>query len=381
MTQGIHNQDMYKRAGVDIEAGNEAAKRYAKLAASTMKEGVLGALGGFSGGFQLDLTRYPEPVLFTGTDGVGTKLKIAFATQIHNTIGIDCVAMCVNDVLTSGAEPLLFLDYLSTGRLDVNVAEAVVAGVAAGCEQAGCALVGGETAEMPGMYAPGEYDVAGFTVGVANKRSVIDGSEIQEGDAVIGLCSNGVHSNGFSLIRKVVEEAGLSFEDPLPFDDDLPFAEAGPVKDNEPVEDNAAGANVSASTGKLAGERLGEVLLQPTRIYVQPVLKLLQDVQVQGMAHITGGGLIENIPRVLPEGLGVELSRKTWQVPAVFLWLQEQAGMSFTEAARVWNQGIGYIVIVREEAAAKAVQVLMEQGEKAQVIGRVTSGDGVTFSD
>ncbi|QQE81469.1 phosphoribosylformylglycinamidine cyclo-ligase [Alicyclobacillus sp. SO9] len=376
---------MYKEAGVDIEAGNEAAKRYAKLAASTMKEGVLGALGGFAGGFQLDLTRYPEPVLFTGTDGVGTKLKIAFAMQVHNTIGIDCVAMCVNDVLTSGAEPLLFLDYLSTGSLDVNVAEAVVAGVATGCEQAGCALVGGETAEMPGMYAPGEYDLAGFTVGVANKSRVVDGSSIQAGDAVIGLASNGVHSNGYSLVRKVVEEAGLGFEDPAPFADDVRVKAAAPLQMDEQAESHEGPADTNAGSGNAdtgnAVVKLGEVLLRPTRIYVQPVLKLLQDVEVQGMAHITGGGLIENIPRVLPEGLGVDLSRKSWQVPAVFSWLQDKAGMGFTEAARVWNQGIGYIVIVRQEVAAKAAEILAQQGEQAQIIGRVTAGDGVTFSE
>lgn len=334
--------DKYQAAGVSIDAGNRAAVRYKAHAKTTSRPGVLGGLGGFAGGFEIDLARYPKPVLLSGTDGVGTKLKVAFATGRHDTIGIDCVAMCVNDVLTSGAEPLVFLDYLAVGRLDVDVAEEIVKGIAEGCSQAGCALVGGETAEMPGMYENGEYDVAGFTVGVANKDEIIDGSTIASGDVVIGLLSNGIHSNGYSLVRKLIEEANLGWNDDVP-----------------------------GFRGTVADE-----LLRPTRIYVKPILALLESgVKVKGMAHITGGGIVENLPRCLPTGVGVQLDAAAWPVPQVLTWLQHQAEMTFVEAARVWNMGIGYAVIVAQEDSEEVVKFLTEQGETPYIIGRVVPGD------
>jgi len=343
-------QDLYRQSGVNISAGNEAARRYGKLAEVTSIAGVLGRIGGFAGGFELDLEQFSQPVLFSGTDGVGTKLKLAFATQCHNTVGVDCVAMCVNDILTAGAKPLFFLDYLATGQLDVDVAEQIVAGIAAGCGQAGCALIGGETAEMPGMYAQGEYDLAGFTVGAADKAKVVDGSRIEAGNVVLGLASNGLHSNGFSLVRKVVADAGLDWGSEIPFCSSRP------------------------------GMSLGEELLTPTRIYVRPVLHLLSQADVLGMAHITGGGLLENIPRVLPKGLGVKLDVSSWEVPPVFRWLQEQTEMDFEACARVWNMGIGFVVIVREEQVQQAMAALTGSGEEVRVIGTVQRGCGVTLT-
>lgn len=343
--------DAYRAAGVDIDAGNEAARRYAAVAKATLRQGVLGALGGFAGGFAIDTERYPQPVLFSGTDGVGTKLKVAFATGRHDTIGIDCVAMCVNDILTSGADPLYFLDYLATGQLDVDVAEQVVAGVARGCEQSGAALIGGETAEMPGMYAVGEYDVAGFAVGVANRPDIIDGSTIQADDVVIGLAASGFHSNGYSLIRKLVAEAGLDWNDPWPD----------------------------------ASMSVADVLLQPTRIYVSAVERLrAASVDIRGMAHLTGGGWPENLPRCLPQGLRIAATMGSWPVPAPFTWLQAQAQMTFAEAARVWNMGIGYAVIVRPQVADEVIRVLAEAGVdawkvavvEADNVGTVEAGDG-----
>lgn len=334
--------DLYKQAGVDVEAGNQAAKRYAKLAERTRRPEVLGALGGFAGGFKLDLKKYPNPVLISGTDGVGTKLKVAFATNRHDTIGIDCVAMCVNDILTSGAEPLFFLDYFAVGRLDVDVAEAVVAGVAEGCAQAGSALVGGETAEMPDVYADGEYDIAGAAVGVVNLEDIVDGSRIAEGDVILGLASHGVHSNGYSLVRKLVAAAGLGWQDELP------------------------------GTGKTVADEL----LTPTRIYVKSVLGLrAAGVDVKGMAHITGGGIVDNLPRGLPQGVDARLDGASWPVPPVFTWLQAQGGMSFQEAARVWNMGIGYILIVNEAEVGRATSVLQEFGEQVYPIGRIVHGN------
>jgi phosphoribosylformylglycinamidine cyclo-ligase len=335
--------DAYRAAGVDIDAGIEAARRYARLAARTRRPEVLGGIGGFAGGFCLDTAQYREPVLVSGADGVGTKLKIAIATGIHDTIGIDCVAMCVNDILTMGAEPLFFLDYLAVGKLDVDVAEAVVSGVAAGCEQAGCALVGGETAEMPGMYEPGEYDLAGFAVGVIDKARIIDGRSVQPGDVLIGLASNGLHANGYSLVRKLVAEAGLAW-------DDAPHGWRGTV---------------------------AEELLRPTRIYVRPILKLLSDgVPVRAMAHLTGGGWPENLPRVLPEGMTAVIRRGSWPVPAVFEWLMERARLSFEEAARIWNMGIGLVLAVPADAAEDTVGRLAGEGENAYVVGHVEAGPG-----
>lgn len=341
--------DLYKQAGVDIAAGNEAATRYKRLSGRTSRPEVLGQIGGFASGFALNLARYPEPVLVSGTDGVGTKLKVAFAAGKHDTIGIDCVAMCVNDILTIGAEPLYFLDYLATGALDVDVAEAVVAGIAAGCEIAGAALVGGETAEMPGMYAAGEYDVAGFAVGVVNKGEMIDGSQVQAGDMVLGLASDGLHSNGYSLVRKLVADAGLGWDDAFPG---------------------------TAAT-------VAETLLTPTRVYAPSIRALLTaGLPVHAMAHITGGGLVENIPRVLPAGVQVMIDASAWPRQAVFQWLHKASQMSFEEACRVWNMGIGYVVITSEQAAQDVTAALADSGETVYAIGRVqagASGEGVQF--
>lgn len=333
--------DQYKNAGVDIEAGNEAAARYKTLAKRTTRPEVLGQIGGFASGFALDLTRYPSPVLVSGTDGVGTKLKVAFAAGRHDSIGIDCVAMCVNDILTSGAQPLYFLDYLGTGALDVDVAEAVVAGIAEGCREAGMALVGGETAELPGMYARGEYDVAGFAVGVVNRDEMITGEHIQAGDVVLGLVSSGLHSNGYSLVRKLVSEAGLGWQDSFPGEE----------------------------------ETVVDVLLRPTRIYVRAIQSVLAaHLPVTGMAHITGGGLLENIPRVIPDGLGVDLDASAWPMQNVFHWLIEQSGMSVAEAMRVWNLGIGFVVIVPANAVAQVQAVLESNDETVYRIGTVVAG-------
>lgn len=340
--------DAYQSAGVNVDAGNEAAKRYAQLARSTQRPEVLGGIGGFSGGFHLNLNRHPNPVLVSGTDGVGTKLKIAFATDTHDSIGIDCVAMCVNDILTSGAEPLFFLDYLAVGTLDVNRAAAVVAGVAEGCMQAGCTLIGGETAEMPGMYSDGEYDLAGTVVGVVNRDNVIDGSQVSAGDVLLGLASNGVHSNGYSLVRKLIDQAGLGWTDSLP-----------------------------GWRGTIADE-----LLRPTRIYVKSVLAALEaGVTVHAMAHITGGGLVDNIPRVLPEGCEAVLDFGAWEVPAVFEWLINQGKIDWIEAARIWNLGIGYVLIVPAEGVDEAAAVLRSSGETVCRIGEVAQGSaGVRFT-
>lgn len=335
--------DLYRAAGVDIDAGNAAARRYARLAARTRRPEVLGGIGGFAGGFALDTARYRRPVLVSGADGVGTKLRIAFAAGRHDTVGIDCVAMCVNDILTMGAEPLFFLDYLAVGRLDVDVAEQVVRGVATGCELAGCALVGGETAEMPGMYAEGEYDLAGFAVGVVDQDQIIDGQSAQAGDIVIGLASSGLHSNGYSLVRKLLAEAGVGLDDTLP-----------------------------GWRGSVADE-----LLRPTRIYVRPVLDLLAaGVPIRAMAHLTGGGWPENLPRVLPAGLTAVIRRGSWPVPAVFEWLMARSGMAFEAAARVWNMGIGYVLVVPPGAAEETLARLAAAGETAWVVGELRQGDG-----
>lgn len=335
------SEDKYQAAGVNIDAGNEAAKRYASLAQATKRSEVLGGIGGFAGGFALDIAKYPKPVLLSGTDGVGTKLKVAFAMNQHHTIGIDCVAMCVNDILTSGAEPLFFLDYLSIGKLDVDVAESIVEGVAVGCAEAGCALIGGETAEMPGMYQDGEYDIAGFAVGVVNQPDQIDGSAIVAGDVVLGLRSNGLHSNGYSLVRKIVDEASLSYADKLP------------------------------------GWRgtIGEELLRPTRIYVSAIRAVLEaKMEIHGMAHITGGGLLENIPRCLPANVDVRLSQTAWVRPAVFDWLMQVGEMSFLEAARVWNMGIGFVLIVPANVEADVTRILSAHGEQVVRLGAVIPG-------
>jgi len=340
--------EAYKKAGVDIAAGNEAVERMKKHVQSTMRPEVMGGLGGFGGLFGINKDKYEEPVLVSGTDGVGTKLKIAFAMDKHDTIGIDAVAMCVNDIVVQGAEPLFFLDYLACDKVIPEKIEAIVKGVADGCVQSGCALIGGETAEMPGMYAEGEYDIAGFTVGIVDKRKMIDGLTIQPGDVVLGLASSGVHSNGFSLVRRLLlEEKGYSLQDEI--------AELG--------------------------DKLGNVLLAPTRIYVKQVLAILEQVQVKGLAHITGGGFIENIPRVLPQGVNVEIEYGSWPILPIFDLMQREGGISHRDMFTTFNMGIGMVMVVPADQADKAVQIAEEQGEKVYRIGRVTEGDRiVTFN-
>lgn len=333
--------DIYKAAGVNIDAGNEAALRYAGLAKRAGRPEVIGSLGGFSGGFALDLKRFPEPVLVSGADGVGTKLKIAFAANKHDTIGIDCVAMCVNDILTCGAEPLFFLDYLGVNSLDVDVAEQIVGGVAAGCSLANCALIGGETAELGDVYAPGEYDLAGTVVGAVNRANRIDGTTCADGDVIIGIASDGVHSNGYSLVRKLIADAGLAWHE-----------------------------EVAGWRGTVADE-----LLRPTRIYVQSILALIEHgLPPKGMAHITGGGLVDNIPRMLPEGMGAYIRTGSWQVLNVFEWLQEASGMSFADACRVWNMGIGFALVVAPESVDATRSFLASKGEQTFEIGSVKAG-------
>ena len=324
----------YRDAGVDIEAGDalvEAIKPYAKR---TMRPEVLAGIGGFGALVEIS-KKYREPVLVAGTDGVGTKLKLAFQLNRHDTVGIDLVAMSVNDVLVQGAEPLFFLDYFACGKLDIATASDVIKGIARGCELAGCALIGGETAEMPGMYPAGEYDLAGFAVGVVEKSAIINGAAIAAGDAVLGLASSGAHSNGYSLIRAIIER----------------------VKPDLRAE--------------FHGRPLAEALLEPTRIYVKPLLALMQEIKVKGMAHITGGGLVENIPRALPEGVSAVLQKSAWPLPPLFDWLQQHGGVAAAEMHRVFNCGIGMTLIVDEADAAAAMRSLTAAGEKVYRIGRI----------
>jgi phosphoribosylformylglycinamidine cyclo-ligase len=325
----------YKDAGVDIDAGNELVERIKPLVKRTRRPEVIAGIGGFGGLFALPPGRYKEPVLVSGTDGVGTKLMLAQHLGVHDTIGIDLVAMCVNDVLVQGAEPLFFLDYFACGKLDNDVASDVIAGIAEGCLQAGAALIGGETAEMPDMYAPGEYDLAGFTVGAVERAEMIDGSAISEGGAIIGIASSGPHSNGYSLIRKVLDRAG-----------------------NAQIE------------GASAAQRL----LAPTRIYVKPILAVMKEVSVKGLAHITGGGITENIPRVLPENLDAEIDTASWQQGPVFDYLQEHGNIEISEMRRTFNCGVGMVVVVKDEDAAKTIDLLARNGETAWQIGRIVAG-------
>ncbi|WEK53613.1 MAG: phosphoribosylformylglycinamidine cyclo-ligase [Candidatus Cohnella colombiensis] len=340
--------EAYKQAGVDIAAGNEAVERMKKHVKRTFRPEVLTGLGGFGGLFGLNKDKYEEPVLVSGTDGVGTKLKLAFAMDKHDTIGIDAVAMCVNDVIVTGAEPLFFLDYLACDKIIPEKIEAIVKGIADGCEQAGCALIGGETAEMPGMYQDGEYDIAGFTVGIVDRPKAIDGSKIQVGDAVIGLASSGVHSNGFSLVRKLLlEQKGYALTD-------------------KPAE--------------LQGKTLGETLLEPTRIYVKQILKLLESIQIKGMAHITGGGFIENIPRVLPDNVNVDIKSGSWPVLPIFGLMQQAGGISDRDMYTTFNMGIGMVLVVSADQAEQALAIAEQLGEQAYRIGTVTEGSHiVTF--
>jgi phosphoribosylformylglycinamidine cyclo-ligase len=324
----------YRAAGVDIDAGDRLVDNIKPYARRTLRPGVLAGIGGFGALFEVP-RRYREPVLVSGTDGVGTKLKLAFQLGRHDTIGIDLVAMSANDILTLGAEPLFFLDYYACGRLDVATATAVMKGVAAGCAQAGCALIGGETAEMPGMYPPGEYDLAGFAVGVVEKKRIIDGSRIRAGDAVLGLASSGAHSNGYSLIRRIIAERGVRL------------------------------------SAKLGGRALSDLIMAPTRIYVKPLLQLMRRVPVKGLAHITGGGLVENLPRVLPAGLTAELERGAWPVPPLFDWLQRRGNVADAEMHRVFNCGVGMAVVVAARDARRALALLERAGERAWRIGSV----------
>ena len=324
----------YRDAGVDIDAGDDLVDRIKPLAKKTMREGVLAGIGGFGALFEVP-KRYKEPVLVAGTDGVGTKLRLAFEWNRHDTIGQDLVAMSVNDILVQGAEPLFFLDYFACGKLTVDTAATVVGGIAKGCELSGCALIGGETAEMPGMYPPGEYDLAGFAVGAVEKSKIITGNTIVPGDVVLAIGSSGAHSNGYSLIRKIIERAGAK-----PSDD-------------------------------LGGRPLGDVVMEPTEIYVKPLLKLISELDVKGMAHITGGGLVDNVPRVLPENTQAVLHRDSWQMPELFRWLQMTGGVAIAEMVRVFNCGIGMVVIVAPEQADAAIKSLTTQGLKAWVVGEV----------
>jgi phosphoribosylformylglycinamidine cyclo-ligase len=324
----------YRDAGVDIDAGDALVERIKPFAKRTMRPEVLAGIGGFGALIEIG-KRFREPVLVAGTDGVGTKLKLAFELGRHDTIGIDLVAMSVNDILVQGAEPLFFLDYFACGKLEVDVAAEVIRGIASGCEQAGCALIGGETAEMPGMYAAGEYDIAGFAVGVVEKSRIIDGRSIEAGDVVLGLASSGLHSNGFSLVRKIITNADARLDMPL------------------------------------GDGTLGQTLLAPTRIYVKPLLALMRDVPLKGLAHITGGGLVENIPRVLPEGLQARLQRASWPRPPVFEWLQRYGGVSEVEMHRVFNCGIGMAVIVAAQDEQVCRDRLTAAGETVHTIGQI----------
>ncbi len=330
----------YKSAGVDIAAGNELVERIKPIAARTRTPGVMAGLGGFGSLFELPLERYQNPVLVSGTDGVGTKLKLAIELNSHNTVGIDLVAMCVNDIIVQGAEPLFFLDYFATGKLDVETAAAVIEGIGKGCELAGAALVGGETAEMPGMYADGEYDLAGFCVGIVEKAKVLDGNRVNVGDKLIGIASSGPHSNGYSLIRKIIMNSGAALSDT--FD----------------------------------GKTLGEVLLEPTRIYVKSLLALLDKVPVHALAHITGGGLTENLPRVLPAGIDAAIDLSSWSIPSIFEWLQEQGNVSQADMLTTFNCGIGMIVCVKPEDEAITKEILMASGETVFSIGELISSKG-----
>ena len=330
----------YKDAGVDIDAGDALVERIKPLAKKTMREGVLAGIGGFGALFEVP-KRYKEPVLVSGTDGVGTKLRLAFEWQMHDTVGIDLVAMSVNDVLVQGAEPLFFLDYFACGKLDVDTAAAVVGGIARGCELSGCALIGGETAEMPGMYPPGEYDLAGFAVGAVEKSKILTGRNIAVGDVVLGLASSGVHSNGFSLVRKCIERAGNALPASL---DGTPFKQA---------------------------------VMKPTRLYVKNVLAALAVHPIKALAHITGGGLLENIPRVLPEGMAAHLVKGSWPQTELFAWLQTTAAISDFEMNRTFNNGIGMVVVVDAANAAATAHMLSEAGEKVFEIGVIAArGEG-----
>lgn len=330
--------EAYRKAGVDIEAGNTLVDAIKPASAGTRRQGVVGGLGGFGGLFDLKEAGYSDPILVAATDGVGTKLMVAIETDRHDTVGIDLVAMCVNDLVVQGAEPLFFLDYYATSKLSVEVAKAVITGIADGCRQAGCGLIGGETAEMPGLYAKGDYDLAGFAVGAAERGRLLTGETVAAGDVVIGLASDGLHSNGFSLVRKIIAEEALAYGDPAPFAPD---------------------------------QRLGDALLAPTRIYVHACLDLVRAGKVKALAHITGGGLLENIPRVLPDGLGCRLDAQNWPLPPVFNWLRRAGDLSDTDLAITFNAGLGMIAIVHPDDVDPALKLAADAGETGFVVGHV----------
>ncbi len=334
----------YKDAGVDIDAGEALVEAIKPLAKSTTRPGVASNLGGFGAMFDLKAAGYRDPVLVAGTDGVGTKLKVAIEAGKHDSVGIDLVAMCVNDLIVQGAEPLFFLDYFATAKLDVVAGTEIVSGIAEGCRRAGCALIGGETAEMPGMYAGGDYDLAGFSVGAVERDAILDGKKVAAGDVILGLAASGLHSNGFSLVRRVVEHSGLDYTADAPFQ---------------------------------PGSTLAEALLEPTRIYVKSCLAAIAAGGVHGLAHITGGGLLENIPRILPDGLGADLDAAAWDLPAVFAWLAKAGNIASNEMARTFNCGIGMAVIVAADRADELSKVFSDNGESVKTIGRVVErGEG-----
>lgn len=339
----------YEKAGVNIEAGYESVERMKSHVARTGRKGVAGTFGGFGGMFDLSVLNYKEPVLISGTDGVGTKLKLAFMADKHDTIGIDCVAMCVNDIVAQGAEPLYFLDYIALGKAVPEKVEAIVKGIADGCVQSGAALIGGETAEMPGLYKIDEYDLAGFAVGACEKKDVVTGENVAEGDVLVGIASSGIHSNGFSLVRKIViEDEGYKIDDLI-----AGYEELGKV---------------------------GNALLEPTKIYAKPVLQMHKELDVHSMGHITGGGFFENLPRMLPEGFAAEVNLGSWDVLPVFKMLKEKGHLTDKDLYSVFNMGIGFVVAIPEAEADKAIQIATEHGEKAFKIGRVLTGEGITFT-
>ncbi|MBP0616380.1 phosphoribosylformylglycinamidine cyclo-ligase [Jiella mangrovi] len=345
------NSLTYRDAGVDIDAGNDLVQRIKPFVRSTARKGADGEIGGFGGLFDLKAAGFSDPILVAANDGVGTKVKIAIETGLHQTIGIDLVAMCVNDLVVQGAEPLLFLDYYATGHLDPAEGASIVEGIATGCRMAGCALLGGETAEMPGLYAKGDYDLAGFAVGAAERDTLLPKTQtLAAGDVILGLGSSGVHSNGYSLVRRIVERSGLTYGDPAPFED---------------------------------GRSLGEALLEPTRIYVKPLLETIRaGAGIKALAHITGGGFTENIPRVLPDHLAAAIDLATIPVPKVFGWLARTGGIETLEMLRTFNCGVGMIVVTSEAEAGKAVEMLRDAGETVMTLGRLSprDGEGVTFT-
>lgn len=349
MNQPKNKKLSYEDAGVSIEHGNELINRIKKTTSNTRRPGVMGGLGGFGALFDIGSLNYKHPVLVSGTDGVGTKIKLAIESGRHNSIGIDLVAMCVNDLIVQGADPLFFLDYFACSSLDVDVAETVINSIAQGCSLAGCSLVGGETAEMPGMYATGDYDLAGFCVGVVEKEDIISGENVAEGDALIALASSGCHSNGYSLIRKIFTDTNQDLSEKL---DDLTFA---------------------------------DLLLEPTRIYVKQILGLIKEVPVKAIAHITGGGLTENIPRVIPDNLSVQIDKHSWKFPPIFQWLQEQGNIDAHEMYKTFNCGVGMVVCVDKENSQRTIEYLKKAGESVWQIGLISknnnSGKAIIFSD